>query len=68
MTLSRSDYQRERADERRSEAARRGAVTRENRDKAYKAWLSRVRRETGREPSPEEIADATERIRREVRR
>lgn len=66
--MSAQDYQREFADEERSAAARRGAVTRENRAKAYAAWLKQARRETGREPTPEAIRDATDRIRREVLR
>lgn len=68
MGMSSRDYLREFADEKRSEAARRGAVTRENRAKAYAAWLRKARRETGREPTPDEIREATDRIRREVSR
>lgn len=66
--MSLRDYRRESADEARSAAARLGAVTRENRARAYAAWLKQARRETGREPSPEAIREATDRIRREVSR
>lgn len=66
MALNARDYQREFADEARSAAARRGAVTREHREQAYAAWLKQARRETGREPTPEAIREATDRIRREV--
>ena len=54
MSLSYSAYQRMNADPKRSEAAKRGALTRHHREKATSEWFRRFQREQGRDPTTAE--------------
>lgn len=55
--LSRREYARQMANPHRSEAAKRGAETRRRRLKERQAWRAAYRREHGREPTPEQVAE-----------